>query len=56
LVAGYLQANPHQVSGSGGGSGSHNNGDGNGGGKTVIGKGDIGDNLEAVAKGEAVVQ
>lgn len=56
LVAGYLQANPHQVAGSGGGSGSHNNGDTNSAGKTVIGKGDIGNNLEAVAKGDAVVQ
>ena len=56
LVAGFLSANPHHVKGTGGGSGSNNNSDNNSTGKTTIAKGDIGDNLEAVAKGETVVQ
>lgn len=52
----FLAANPHLAKGSGGGSGSHNNSDTDSDGKTIIGKGDIGSNLEAVAKGEAVVR
>ena len=56
LVEGFLQANPHHVKGTGGGSGGHNNSDGTDTGKVQINAGQIGDNLEAVAKGDAVVQ
>ena len=53
----FLAENPHLAKGAGTpGSGSHNNNIDNGAGKTTIGAGEIGDNLEAVAKGDTVVQ
>ena len=55
FIGGWLQDRPHHVKGTPGGSGSHNNSDRGSGGKTNINAGEIGDNLEAVAKGDAVV-
>ena len=55
LVGGYLETNLHHVGASGSGSGSSNSGEG-GGDKTIISASDIGNNLEAVAKGDATVR
>lgn len=51
----FLSKNPHLAKATPGGSGSQNGGSVNGDGKTVIDSSQIGDNIEAVAKGEVVV-